>query len=42
MSVTYRQDTPGHLRLMARQIMNSRIVVSSGGPIGYLESGTAR
>jgi hypothetical protein len=42
MSVTYRHDTPGHLRLMARQIMNSRIVVSSGGPIGYLESGTAR
>lgn len=42
MSVTYPQDTPGHLRLMARQIMSSRIVVSSGGPIGYLEPGTPR
>jgi len=37
MTVVLRQATPGHLRLLARQIMNSRIVVSSGGPIGYLE-----
>lgn len=37
MSVTYPQNTPGHLRRMAKQIMDSRIVVSSGGPIGYLE-----
>lgn len=29
--------TPGHLREMAKQIMNSRISVNSGGPIGYLE-----
>lgn len=42
MSVTYPQDTPGHLGPMARRIMSSRIVVSSGGPIGYLEPGTAR
>jgi hypothetical protein len=37
MEVTYPQDTPGHLRGLAKQIMHSRIVVSSGGPIGYLE-----
>lgn len=37
MSVTFPQDTPGHLRILAKQIMSSRIVVSSGGPIGYLE-----
>lgn len=42
MAVTYLQDAPGHLRLMAKQIMTSRIVVSSGGPIGYLESAAAR
>jgi hypothetical protein len=41
MSVIYPQDTPGHLRLMAKQIMSSRIVVSSGGPIGYLEAKAA-
>ena len=40
MSVTYPQNTPGHLRRMAKQIMDSRIVVSSGGPIGYLEPKT--
>ena len=39
MSVTFAQDTPGHLRMLARQIMNSRITVDSGGPIGYLEVG---
>lgn len=33
-----RQDTPGHLRQLAAQIMTSRITVSSGGPIGYLEA----
>lgn len=38
MAVTYPQNTPGHLRTMAKQIMNSRITVDSGGPIGYLES----
>lgn len=37
MTVTFPQDTQGHLRLLARQIMNSRITVDSGGPIGYLE-----
>ncbi len=37
MSVTYPQNTPGHLRALAQQIMASRVVVSSGGPIGYLE-----
>lgn len=36
MATTFPQDAPGHLRLMARQIMNSRITVDSGGPIGYL------
>ncbi len=41
MAVAYPQNTPGHLRLMAQQIMNSRIVVTSGGPIGYLEPQTA-
>ena len=39
MSVTFAQDAPGHLRMPARQIMNSRITVDSGGPIGYLEVG---
>ena len=37
MATTFPQDTPGHLRMMARQIMDSRITVDSGGPIGYLE-----
>lgn len=36
MTMTFPQDTPGHLRLMARQVLNSRITVDSGGPIGYL------
>jgi len=31
-----RQDTPGHLRVLARQILTSRIRTSSGGPIAYL------
>lgn len=39
MAMTFPQDTPGHLRLMARQILNSRITVDSGGPIGYLHLG---
>jgi len=42
MEATYRQNTRGDLRLLARQIMNSRIVVDSGGPIGYLEPTVAR
>ncbi|MHB1063009.1 MAG: hypothetical protein ACYC1Z_00670 [Georgenia sp.] len=37
----FRGDTPGHLRAMAKQIMGSRIVVNSGGPIGYLEPGAS-
>lgn len=37
MEITVPQDTPGHLRGLAKQIMASRIVVSSGGPVGYLE-----
>ncbi len=36
-STTFSQKTPGHLRSMAEQIMNSVISVVSGGPIGYLE-----
>lgn len=39
---TFHQDTPGHLRALAKQIMASRIVVSSGGPVGYLEPTTDR
>lgn len=31
-----RQDTPGDLRALARQILTSRIRTSSGGPIAYL------
>lgn len=31
-----RQDTPGHLRALARQILTSRIRTTSGGPIAYL------
>lgn len=42
LSPTFPQDTPGHLRSMAKQIMNSVISVTSGGPIGYLEPGTQR
>lgn len=37
MEVKIAQNTPGHLREMAKQIMDSRVVVTSGGPIGYLE-----
>lgn len=37
MSLTYAADIPENLRLMAKQVMGSRIIVSSGGPIGYLE-----
>ncbi|MBM0255565.1 hypothetical protein [Micromonospora sp. 4G55] len=33
---TYPQRTPAHLRDLAKQIMNSRVAVASGGPIGYL------
>ncbi|MFG1802433.1 hypothetical protein ACGFI4_20025 [Micromonospora carbonacea] len=38
---TYPQSTPGHLRDLAKQIMKSRIAVSSGGPIGYLGTHTS-
>ena len=31
------EPMPGHLRPLAKQILASRITVSSGGPIGYLE-----
>ncbi|MEV6369780.1 hypothetical protein AB0L86_23125 [Micromonospora musae] len=37
MHPTYLQNTPGLLRELAKQIMASRVSVSSGGPIGYLE-----
>jgi hypothetical protein len=37
MTSTFPQNTPGHLRVLTKQIMGSRITVSSGGPIGYLE-----
>ena len=39
MVMTFPQDSPGDLRLMARQILNGRITVDSGGPIGYLHPG---
>jgi hypothetical protein len=35
---TFAKDMPGYLQERARQVMNSRIVVSSGGPIGYLDA----
>lgn len=37
MEITIARDIPGHLRERAVQVMNSRVVVNSGGPIGYLE-----
>jgi hypothetical protein len=40
LNTTFPQNTPGHLRSIARQIMNSAISVTSGGPIGYLEPET--
>lgn len=36
MHADIRQNTPGHLRARAQQIMDSRVLVKSGGPIGYL------
>jgi hypothetical protein len=36
----FSQATPAHLHRLARQIMGSRIAVSSGGRIGYLEAAT--
>lgn len=42
MVVGYRDPMPGHLRSLVTQIMASRIVVSSGGPIGYLEPAGGR
>lgn len=35
--VRYREITPGHLENPVKQVMGSRVVVTSGGPIGYLE-----
>ncbi|MGI5236471.1 hypothetical protein [Dactylosporangium sp. CA-139066] len=37
MQAEHLKNAPGHLRELAKQIMASRITVSSGGPIGYLE-----
>jgi hypothetical protein len=37
LAVRYYENTPGHLKALTRKIMTSRIVVNSGGPIGYLE-----
>lgn len=37
MAPTFNRQTPGHLQPRVKQIMNSRITVTSGGPIGYLE-----
>lgn len=37
MAPTFNGQAPGHLQPIAKQIMNSRITVTSGGPIGYLE-----
>lgn len=34
---TFSGATPGHLRPLVKTIVASRIVVQSGGPIGYLE-----
>lgn len=38
MQATFAKDMPGYLRERAAQVMNSRIVVNSGGPIGYLDA----
>lgn len=40
MEITHNRLAPGHLQKSAKQIMRSRIAVSSGGPIGYLEAET--
>ena len=36
MIVSIQKDIPGYLKQRAEQLMNSRIVVNSGGPVGYL------
>lgn len=41
MVATYREPMPGYLRPLVERIMASRIMVSSGGPIGYLEPSVA-
>jgi hypothetical protein len=41
MVVSRREPMPRHLRPLVEQIMSSRITVSSGGPIGYLEPAAA-
>lgn len=42
MQTTFAKDMPGHLRERAAQVMNSRIVVNSGGPIGYLDASISK
>lgn len=37
MRVSLKEPMPGHLKETVRQIMESRITVNSGGPVGYLE-----
>ena len=39
MKVRLEADIPEHLKTPTRQVMESRIVVNSGGPIGYLKPG---
>lgn len=42
MQTTFAKDMPGYLRERAAQVMNSRIVVNSGGPIGYLDANISK
>lgn len=41
MKIRLEADIPEHLKNPTRQVMESRIVVSSGGPIGYLKPGVS-
>lgn len=41
MKVRLAENIPGHLKERAKQVMDSRIVVNSGGPIGYLDPGVS-
>lgn len=36
MVISIQKDIPGYLQRKTEQLMNSRIVVNSGGPVGYL------
>lgn len=36
MIISIQKDIPGYLKRKTEQLTNSRIVVNSGGPIGYL------